>query len=184
MDTVLLCGPEKESEITDVLLSAIRSVKASALLVTAKSLSLLPPDAGKADFLILDDTGLRNLRIDKGIAVFKKGITASFNIEIPKNFVAVADPTDSDAIPALRRNEVRTVTCGLSMKDTLTFSSMDSERAVVSLQREIKTTGNGTVYPREFPVAFTAAHSEYSILAATAVLLLSGIEIPDKGLNL
>ena len=184
MTTVFLYGTDKETETTDVLLSSIRSLKASALLITSKAISMLPPDVSQVDYLILDNANIQTIHIDKGILIFKKEIGSDIEYEIPEEFVAITEPDNEKAIKILQKNSLQTVTCGLSQRDTLTFSSLDTGKAVISLQREIKDLAGKSVLPHEIPVVYQTKFRDYPLLAATAVLLLSGFVIPEEGLIL
>jgi hypothetical protein len=94
------------------------------------------------------------------------------------------EPENDKAIEILKKNALQTVTCGLSQRDTLTFSSHVAERAVISLQREIKTLGGKAVLPHEIPVSLLSTYGDYQLLAATAVLMLSDVAIPEEGISL
>lgn len=188
MNVVTLCGSEKDTAVADILLEAIRAVGSSTLYITAQSAALLPPDAGEADYLVFDGTGMRKMLFEKGAVLFKKGGSGLCEGDIPKTFVAIVDPDDGGAIDAVSKYGLQAVTCGLSQKATVTYSSLEQECAVVSLQREIRSLRGDTVYPREIPIHFTSARElsgdAYALLAATAALLLSGQDIPEDGLRL
>ena len=184
MVTVLLCGSEKDAEITNILLAAIRSADASALHITAKTVSMLPPDAQNADFLVIDNANIQGAHMEKGVIVFKQEIKGCLELDLPAGFIAVTESDNDTAIKILQKNALQTVTCGLSQRDTLTYSSLDSEKAVISLQREIKSLHGESMLPHEIPVALQSTRSDYPLLAAVAVLLLSGIKVPERGLTL
>jgi hypothetical protein len=184
MVTVLLCGSEKQAEMINVLLAAIHALKASSLYITARTVSLLPPDANHVDFILIDNANIHDIHTDKGIVLFEREITGYTEIDLPENFIAIVEPDNSKAIDILKKKSLRTVTCGLSQRDTLTYSSIETERAVISLQREIKTLGSNSILPREIPVNFRSSYGDYQLLAAVAVLLLSDMPIPEDGLTL
>ncbi|HEX3025647.1 MAG TPA: hypothetical protein VHR42_00230 [Clostridia bacterium] len=187
MNTVLLYGSEKNARTGIALFAAIRAVGCSALHVTPKSISMIPPGNRAPDFLILEFTEIPELIVGNGLVLFEQESGLSLfqkQPEIPVGFTAVVDPDNADAIEMLQRNSMQTVTCGMSQKDTVTFSSLDSDRAVVSLQRELRSLSGTTIEPREFPVGFSKQPGEYQLLASAAVLLLSDIPIPDDGFML
>lgn len=185
MIPVLLYGSGRDTAITNSLVRAFRAVHASVLHITSKTLSLMPTNAPHADFLLLDNCGIQDLQVKNGVTVFRQELSG-FTEEsaIPHDFVAVADPLNEQAVSILRNRNIRTVTCGLSQKDTVTFSSLDSDRAVISLQREIFSLTGENVGPREIPVTLTSPQAEYPLLASMAVLLLSGIPPSEEGMVL
>ena len=183
MNTVLLYG-KKDSDLELVLFETIRAVHYSILHITGNTISLIPPQAVQPDFLVIDNFFVPNLLITKGIVVFKQGISVfQKGIDIPQDYIAVVDPENEEAIAMLKKNSMRTVTCGMSAKDTITYSSIDPECAIVSLQRELKTVGGEDLDPGEFPIKALSCKKDFALLAAVAVLLLSGIKLPDGGIN-
>lgn len=183
MVTVMLCGSEKESDMINVLQATTNAAHAAALYITSKSVSLLPPSALQPDLLIIDSSNIHDLHIEKGIVLFKRDVTG-FDLDLPKNFIAVVESDNDKAIEILKKNGLQTVTCGLSQRDTLTFSSIDTERAVISLQREISSISGEIILPHELPVSLKSSFSKYQILAAAAILLLSELQIPETGICL
>ena len=185
MVPVLLYGSGRDTAITNSLIRAFRAVHASVLHITSRTLSLMPTNAPHADFLLLDNCGVQDLQIQNGVTVFRPELSG-FTEEsvIPHDFVAVIDPMNEQAVAILKNRDIRTVTCGLSQKDTVTFSSLDPDRAVISLQREIFSFAGENVLPREIPVALSSPQAEYPLLASMAVLLLSGIPLSEEGLVL
>lgn len=132
MNTVLLYGPREDIDTTNILLAALRSVSKSALLITAKSVSLVPKGAESPDFVVIDDPGIDNICIDGAILLFKRHTVLSA-AGIPPACCAICDPDDHVPIEMLSREHIQTVTCGLSQKDTVTFSSLGADSAQVSL---------------------------------------------------
>ena len=72
----------------------------------------------------------------------------------------------------------KVITCGLGMRDTLTFSSLTREGAVVSLGRSLRDFSGAWIEPEEFPLALGGPREPFFLLAAVAILLVSG----QKGL--
>lgn len=66
----------------------------------------------------------------------------------------------------------RVVSCGLSRRDSLTFSSMDEGRAVVCVQRMLTRLDGGQVEPQELPVRRCAGPPEDLLVAVGLGLLL------------
>lgn len=183
MVTVLLCGSEKESDMINVLQATANAVHAATLYITSKSVSLLPPSASQPDLLIIDSSYIHDIHMEKGIVLFKRDVSG-FELDLPKNFIAVVESDNDKGIEILMKNGLQTITCGLSQRDTLTFSSMDTDRAVISLQREILSLFGENILPRELPITIKSSFSQYQILVAAAILLLSELPVPADGLIL
>jgi hypothetical protein len=184
MTTILMCGAENGAETVNTLFSAIRAADCSVLHICEKTASIIPPKANIPDFFVIDNSTIKNMHTGGGIALFRKHVPKRRHIEIPPTFFAVIDSDNGEAADMLRGDGIQTVTCGLSQKDTVTFSSLDEDRAVVSLQRGLCAIDGSDVGPAEVPVAFSPSRGGYPLLAAVAVLLLSGVEMPDGGLIL
>ncbi len=184
MNTVFMYGTEESSETINILFSAIRSVHSSALHISRETVSLIPLKTKNPEFLVIDNPSIENIHTHGGIVLFGKHAPIRHHIDIPSAYFAVVDSENKNAANMLRVDGIQTVTCGLSQKDTVTFSSLDNDRAVVSLQRGLKALDGSDIDPVEVPVAFSPSHSEYPVLAAVAVLLLACVKIPDVGLVL
>jgi hypothetical protein len=184
LTTVLMCGSENGSETLNTLFSAIRSAQCSAYHIGEESIAAVPPKAQSPDFFVVDNARIKNLHTNGGIALFKKSVPRGARIEIPPAFFAVIDSDNGEAADLLRGDGIQTVTCGLSQKDTLTFSSLENDRAVVSLQRRLTALDGREIEPVELPVLCAPASREYPLLAAVAVLLLTGVRMPKEGLVL
>lgn len=182
METVLLYGQDKGCELADTLFGAVRAAGCTALHVAFHSVSIIPPGTEAPEFLVLEQDTVPEMHVGSGVLVFKPGV-AAFRRDfcVPGGFSAVVDPLNEDAVRLLQKCCLQTVTCGMSLRDTLTFSSIGGETAVVSLQRALVTLKGETVEPREIPVRFGNGHGQYALLAAVAVLLLCG-RMPENEL--
>lgn len=98
--------------------------------------------------------------------------------------VAVVNSQDEAGLTFAARHCLHTLTCGLSEKDTLTLSSMKEGSAVIALQRELRTIGQGLIEPVEIPVKYTTPMDRFSLLSLAAVVLLSVGEGPLHHLQL
>lgn len=184
MNTILMCGTENGTETIDMLLAAIEAAHFGAVYICENTVSVIPPQSKTPEFMVIDNDKIQNLNTRGGIALFRKHIPPEQHIKIPPAFFAVIDSDSHEAADMLRGDGIQTVTCGLSQKDTVTFSSLESRCAAVSLQRGLKTIDGTDIGPADVPVSFLTPHEGYSLLAGIAVLLLSGVTFPDEGLKL
>ncbi len=183
MNPVVLYGSEKDGETSCLLLSALHNLGQPVLHLTAQTAALLPPGAKQVSFLLADDCQLRSLLMAGGILLFRENCETLGDIELPRAAAGVLDPENERAAALLRAAHIPAVTCGLSQKNTVTFSSRTPDSTVVSLQKEIRTAAGRPVEPRELPLSLSAPRRDYPLLAAMAVLWLSGIPLPENGLS-
>ena len=72
------------------------------------------------------------------------------------------------------------ISCGLRQRDTLTLSSLDRQKPVLSVQRTINTLRGQSLEVGEYPLNLNASYSHRDIIAAAAVVLLhNGTLTPD-----
>lgn len=87
---------------------------------------------------------------------------------------AVIHSENMRALSFAAKHHLKTLTCGLSVHDTLTLSSLTEESAMVCLQREIVTVNGGMLEPGEFPIRIRASVGRGELLIVAGVLLLCG----------
>lgn len=184
MNTVLMCGNCREEKTLNILLAFLNAVDCGAVFIGDETVSLIPKKIKQADFVIVENKHIKKIYTGNGVALFRKDFDGREKIEIPPSFLAVIDSDNEKAADMLKRMGISTITCGFSQKDTVTFSSLENDSAVVSLQRGITALDGSEVLPVDIPVALDPVGNEYQILAATAVLLLSGIPIPGGGIDI
>lgn len=183
MHPFILYGSDKDQDIPYMLLAAMHSLHLSVLHLTTQALTLLPPNAPDVSCLLLDDGQVRSVQMEHSIFIFKSHCCGLGDITPPKAHAAVLNPENEQAAALLKSRQVPIITCGLSHKDTVTFSSRSPTTALVSLQREIHTTNGVLVEPRELPVTLTTPRDDYPLLASIAALWLAGITFPEQGLH-
>lgn len=72
------------------------------------------------------------------------------------------------------------ISCGLRQRDTLTLSSLDSQKPVFSVQRTVITLGGEPLEIGEYPLIISDEQKHQNIIAAAAVLLLQdGFLVPN-----
>lgn len=74
----------------------------------------------------------------------------------------------------VRREGLLPVDCGLSLRDTLTLSSVTESSAMISLQRPLERLDGGMVEPVEIPLTLTRRWSPFHLLCCGGALLLAG----------
>ena len=85
-----------------------------------------------------------------------------------KNLTAVAGEKDGRLLELLKEQKIKTLTCGLCEKNSLTLSSFESGEASVCLTRQYRN-----LLPCEFTVRFFPPLSARQLLLCSAGLLLT-----------
>lgn len=183
MITVSLFGSADTPKTAATMMSVFSAANCGVACIKEKEIIINSPKDGNADFLIIEKKRA-NFTATSGIALFTGKTLNNKRIIIPPEFVAVIDCENTDAAEMLAKNGVCTISCGLSSKNTVTFSSHENDRAVVSLQRVIKTMGGKEYEPSDLPICFSDTYCDYDILASAAVLFLAGVEFTENGLAL
>lgn len=132
-----------------------------------------------AEYLIVECAMRAKIKTDGGIIVMIGEISDSCVLKIPQNFLGVVYSSDVGALKLLMDKKIKTVTCGMSNKDTIILSSVKENTASVCLQRKITSIGGKIIEPSEFPFKSEHKITDYALMASYAILLLSG-NIPDK----
>lgn len=174
MTTVILYGSSDDSAPEDIC----RGISAAGS-ITRYDGSCLVSESRQCDFFILNTAEPVTLQIPAGILIFLNRISSVAHFSIPQGLVAVTASENKSALQLLMKSSISTVSCGMASSDTLTLSSVNDSAAVVSLQRSITTLSDKIIEPAEYPVKLTSPISEYGLLAACAVLLLSDSGIPN-----
>ncbi|MEG2336056.1 hypothetical protein [Chryseobacterium sp.] len=91
----------------------------------------------------------------------------------PMSGIVIASSDDETQRKLLAKSKIPVITCGLSSKDTITFSSKEEECGVISLMREVRSVFGNTIEPMEIPVSFPKHTEPFMVLAYTASLILS-----------
>ena len=140
--------------------------------------SYIKKEQGEPEFLIIECASRAKIDVDGGIIVMIGEAGKSSVLEIPKTFVGIAYSKDLGSLQLLKNNNITTLTCGMSGDNTIILSSVGESTASVCLQRSIKTLDGNIIEPQEYPVHLVEKITDYALMAAFGILLLSGIE-PD-----
>ncbi len=125
------------------------------------------------ELFILEMEKLCHITAPRSIVLCKEPFSAPAHIDLPPDAVGLLASSNLAAAEFLHRCGVRTITLGMSSKDTLTLSSITSDSAVLCLQRAICDLAGNTLEPVEIPLALSHQYDAFSILCACAILMLS-----------
>lgn len=87
--------------------------------------------------------------------------------------VAIVDSQDTQTLLLLKNSSLEVITCGFSSKDTLSFSSLEEKRCVISLQRALRTMQNTIVEPFELPMENPLQLSPFVFLSSCLIYILA-----------
>ena len=94
--------------------------------------------------------------------------------EISGEKYLIFDSSNQCDIKAAKNSGGEVITCGLSLRDSVTFSSMTEENCVISIQRSITGFDGKKTEPREIPCKIEACDDKYAVLCANLLLVLLG----------
>ncbi len=134
---------------------------------------------GESDFLIIEYTSKANINTTTGIIVMTGEISSASQLKLPQDYKGIVYSGDIGALELLKQNNIETITCGMSNTDTLMLSSVGEDTASVCLQRRIETLNGKEIEPREYPVKLKERITDYALLAAFGILLLTDTEPID-----
>lgn len=86
----------------------------------------------------------------------------------------IFDSSNPEDIQAAKNSGGEVITCGLSLRDSVTFSSLTEENCVISIQRSITRFDGKKTEPREIPCKIDAADDKYAVLCANLLLAFLG----------
>ena len=133
--------------------------------------------------LLLQHKTNQNLKTD-GIAVFSDSFSS--NSEICTCSTAIVDSSSCRYINI--DSKAQYITCGMSTKDAITFSSIDDREVCISLLREIRDIYGNEIEPFEVSIEtdgnITSAYSPFSLLAFVALTTVLGKNISGQKLFL
>lgn len=139
--------------------------------VTALSGNRITHGGQGQEALFLTLPTLKGCCMKNAVLILEPGMPVS---GMPEGITVIVSSEETQQLKALSTSPVQTITCGLSSKDTVTFSSNSEDTAVISLLREIERVDNLPQEPMDVPVTFPQGTDGFSLLAATAALILTG----------
>ncbi|MFA7637479.1 MAG: hypothetical protein WCX81_06925 [Monoglobales bacterium] len=95
----------------------------------------------------------------------------------PADYI-IANSDNTEIIASLKNYEGKIITCGMSTRSTVTYSSISEEGCVICIQRAIPTLSGEKIQPLEYPFEYTGkTFDEVSILMIITAALLCGADI-------
>lgn len=160
MTSIKLYGPKCDDNINKIILNSLNQYGIAI--------------SKKYDEILFIDNVHDNFK-DQNINVFKNTFKINRHMtEFNENSINIIDSQNEHAISYLNNRNETTVTCGVSNKNSLMMESLTQYKAIISLQRNIKTS-NELICPQGFKIELFNEIGIYPLLVTSAILLIAGI---------
>ena len=125
-------------------------------------------------FLIIECSRAEKINLSHGIIVFIGKAEKNNKLHIKGNLRGIVFSTDMDALRIFKNTDVPVITCGMAEEDTLSLSSIQNASANICINRKIKSLKGNIIEPQEQKINIETPITDYSLLAASAILFCSG----------
>lgn len=170
MVPVILYGDDNDME-TAKLIARCLSKYAGVLHINSRCINYIGKNA---KFLLLECQNPVTLNFKKGIIILKNKTKRIKSINIPDGFQVVTESDNKSALKLLKKVDHPIITCGMSVRDTLSVSSCKEDTVSISLQRNITLLSGEILECCEVPFKLSVKSDDYAKLAVAAILMLSG----------
>lgn len=123
--------------------------------------------AGVPEYLVIGCSGLKSVAAQPCILV------------LTETTLRIPSVPGGSAVLVLGRSgcgefsvSVQLISCGLGAKDTVTLSSLEDKRPMLSVQRPMTTLSGTVIEPMELPLPRDEGTDLFDLLAAAAIVLL------------
>ena len=184
LQTIIVYGKKEDTTISETLQKILNILGKYYIFISDKEIRSKFQENIEPEFLIIDTDVMPITQIGmKDILIFKNEMPL-LNVILPKMFCAVVESSNTNAITMLNDSKTEVVACGMSNKDTLTFSSSIEDSLVISLQRSLKNVLGNIVDPNEVPINLSTEIDHYAILSTVVTLILCGINLENQVINI
>ncbi len=180
MISIVLCSNNKKS----ILFNTLRNALLKHLnIITINDNYIIGENDKKNNFNLLYKTeNLPKFENINGVLIFDNNFKCDNKSCNLNSITPIFQTSNKKAIKILEGLNKPVISCGTSLKDTFSLSSISMECATVSLQRDIVDLSGKIYEPHEFKVKFKGELSPYNILCVSATLLLCGVS-SENGYN-
>ena len=167
--TVFLAGNPDDLSMSDYFIDRLKN----DFSITYLNNGLVRQTGEGPEILLIEEEKIISESINNSVIVFKKDCIPLISGKFLEENIAIISSHDKSHLKKISGQNIETITCGSSPKDTVTYSSSDDETIVVSLQREITSFGKKAVLPFEMPVK-RHCNDDYNILSFFALSVKIG----------
>lgn len=170
MFTISIIGNE---DITLPLCSCLK-YEGGVVCFSNNTIISYPDPHGFTKYAVINTDNLTHADIKSGIVLFcYPNIESLSNIQLSNSLTCITSEDDIKSLEFLRYNKNPALTCGMSLKSTITLSSFTDETAVVSLQREILNLNGFKVVPRDLTISLSKKTDSNIVMMIAAIFFLT-----------
>jgi hypothetical protein len=147
MTVVYVVGKSSDKALEEIILSRLCL---SYRVTYIKNKSLVQEGQGY-EIVVCDSSEIKSLYIPECIIVMKSdGVIPK--IPLPEKSIIIANSENTQQLIDLKNSKLNVITCGTSERDTLCYSSLTSDRILISLNRELTAFSGRVIQPLEIPL--------------------------------
>lgn len=170
MIPIMLAGGEDDSKMGSVLYERLKN-HGDVMYITDGTITR--SKSGRQSFLIYELPAKSDISgLAGGIVIIKEN--AKHIGQLPQHLQIIVGSDNYAALKSIPCGCKSIITCGMSVRDTLSLSANIGGRASVSLQRRIRNIYGRWIDECELPTSGCGGMTDYQILALTAVKLICG----------
>ncbi len=154
------------SELTRLLEKHFDTVRAYGGVLSVKK--------SNPTMIICDIQSFDTVKAEKAIVIYKDMLPMPQRLLAVGHGVAIVDSSNYQLSQTLSDTGLPAITCGLHSRDTITLTSMGEDSAVIGIQRAIVNFDGSATEPQELPIGFAKPIDRFTLMAAAAILILSG----------
>lgn len=170
MIDILFAGGNGDQSLVRTVEEALCSRFSAAVFPGSQSLLPALPE----DFLIHNSPDSQWPFSEQSILLCKRHFSSPEPFPIPPAAIGLLSSDNLPAADFIKSLGIKAVTCGMSTRDTLTFSSLEADRAVLCLQRSLPLLSGRILEPFELPLSLSPGYDAYALLCLAGVCILSG----------
>ncbi len=156
---------EKENEIIEIL------TKFGGDYISDKKVY-----SSNGKFTVISEYKNAEIDIKNGIAIIIDESDRFSDLKLGNGIIGICESTNKSALCIFEKSKTPIISCGNNPKNTITFSSINNDSILLSLQRTITGINSDKTEPCEISIKLSQKYHPFSVMASAAVLLLFGIE--------
>lgn len=173
---IVLFGSKRDRRLSDFILTQLD--KHYDFLYVADS---AVKKHRKEELVIRETDTLHSVDDNDCLIILKSNANLSHLKLVNKPFIVI-DVDNEKQMKKIVKSDYPVIACGISNKNSLTFSSIGSEKSVICLQRGF-TLFNKPIEPMEIPVEHFPKHNQYAMLCYAVIALALESDIENISLN-
>ena len=183
MDTIVFCSNPKQ-KASGLYHMLCQNLPNHRLVTTISSQKIAVCGCGQELLLVRTDKipAFAGTATEHLLLVFDESFQSEQSVSLSSGMLCVAASDNTALLQLLASCHAHVITCGMSPKDTFTYSGKNENSISVSLQRELLSRSGDKIEPMEMVFSFSKAYADYDLLAYAAVSVLLG-SLPTDNSN-